>query len=73
MTVTEDIPSLTLKVLENIQAELVGMRGEIVGMRGDVQSLNTRFDHLLGFVGRDVQNLKDRLTAVEHHLGFAKP
>ncbi len=69
---SEDVPSLTLRVLERIQAELVGMRGEIVAMRGDiaglrdeVHTLNDRFDHFLTFVGRDVQDLKTRVTALE--------
>jgi len=68
----EDIPSLTLRVLQNIQGELVGMRGEITGLRGDVQALNAkvdtlndRFDHFLTFVGRDVQDLKMRVSALE--------
>ncbi len=80
-TTSDDIPSLTLRVLENIQGELVGMQGElvgmrgelvgmreeIVGMRGDVHGLNDRFDHFLGFVGRDVQDLKVRVAALEQH------
>lgn len=75
----EDVPSLTLRVLERIQAELVGMRGEIVAMRGDISGmrgelhelrdevhiLNDRFDHFLTFVGRDVQDLKMRVSALE--------
>lgn len=68
----EEIPSLTLRVLEKIQAELVGIRGEVKDLRGDVQELrgevhvlNDRFDHFLTFVGRDVQDLKARVTALE--------
>jgi hypothetical protein len=69
---SEDIPSLTLRVLQNIQTELVGMRGDVVGLRADVQALNVkvdtlndRFDHFLTFVGRDIQDLKIRVTALE--------
>ena len=54
----EDIPSLTLRVLERIQAELVALRG-------DVQVLSDRFDQFLTFVGRDVQDLKTRVSALE--------
>ena len=68
----DDVPNLTLRVLEKIQNELVGMRTEIVGMRGDlvglrdeVHTLNDRFDHFLTFVGRDVQDLKMRVSALE--------
>ena len=61
----EDIPSLTLRVLENIQAELVGLRGDVQELRGEVHTLNDRFDHFLSFVGRDVQDLKARVTALE--------
>ncbi len=69
---SDDVPSLTLRVLEKIQAELVGMRAEIVGVRGEivglrdeVHTLNDRFDHFLTFVGRDMQDLKMRVSALE--------
>ena len=90
---TEDIPSLTLRVLQNIQGELVGLRVDVQGvktelqdvkaelkdvkaevrgvkaevheLRGDVQTLKDRFDHFLTFVGRDVQDLKTRVSALE--------
>jgi len=82
----EDIPNLTLRVLEKIQTELVGLRtdvqavrgevkdlrgdvnalqGEVHELRGDVQTLKDRFDHFLTFVGRDVQDLKTRVSALE--------
>ena len=61
----EDIPSLTLRVLEKIQAELVGLRGDVNGLRGEVHTLNDRFDHFLTFVGRDIQDLKTRVTTLE--------
>jgi hypothetical protein len=88
-----DVPSLTLRVLEKIQLELVGLRGdvrevkgEIVDMKGDIseikgelvdmnrelKQLNGRFDNSLGFVGRDVADLKVRVTAVEQHLGLPR-
>ncbi|MDQ3296709.1 MAG: hypothetical protein M3619_09005 [Myxococcota bacterium] len=87
-TTSNDIPSLILRVLENIRGEIVGMRGEIVGMRGEivgmrgeivgmrdeivgmrgeVHGLNDPFDHFLGFVGRDLQDLKVRVAALERH------
>jgi hypothetical protein len=69
---SEDIPNLTLRVLQNIQTELValrgdvqGLRGDVHGLRGDVQILGDRFDHFLTFVGRDVQDLKLRVSALE--------
>jgi len=69
---SEDIPSLTLRVLEKIQTELVGLRGDVGGLRGEVRELreevhvlNDRFDHFLTFVGRDVQDLKTRVTKLE--------
>ena len=93
-----DIPSLTLRVLERIQDELVGLRGDVGGLRGEVRALdgrmervetelkvlntemkvlnnevkvlNARFDNFLSFVGKDVQDLKERLGKVETHLGF---
>ena len=61
----DDIPNLTLRVLERIQTELVGLRTDVQGLRGDVQTLNDRFDHFLTFVGRDVQDLKVRVSALE--------
>jgi outer membrane murein-binding lipoprotein Lpp len=68
----EDIPSLTLCVLEKIQGELVGLRGDVGGLRSDVHALNQkvdtlndRFDHFLTFVDRDVQDLKARVTKLE--------
>jgi hypothetical protein len=59
--VADDIPSLTLRVLEKIQTELGGLRGDVQTLRGevqllrgdvqtlrgDVQTLNERFDHFL--------------------------
>ena len=75
----DDIPLLTLRVLERIQAELVDMKGEIVEMKGEIvqvkgelKLLGARFDHFLGFVGRDVQDLKARMTVVEDHLGIGR-
>jgi predicted nuclease with TOPRIM domain len=98
---SDEIPSLTLKVLERIQTELVGLRGDVQDvrgglqelrgdvqdvrgglqelrgdvqdLRGEVKLLGARFDHFLEFVGRDVQDLKHRVTAVELHLGLGKP
>jgi hypothetical protein len=72
----DDIPSLTLRVLEKIRAELVTLRSDMNTMRGDMNAgfagvraeldlLNTRFDHFLAFVGKDVQDLKTRVTALE--------
>jgi hypothetical protein len=72
----DDIPSLSLRVLEKIQAELVTMREnmnsgfarvatELEEVRDEVRTLNTRFDHFLAFVGKDVQDLKTRVTALE--------
>lgn len=66
---SDDIPSLTLRVLERIQADLAGLRSE---MKSELTLLNTRFDHFLGFVGGDVQDLKSRMTAVEDHLGLTR-
>ena len=79
MPTNDEIPSLTLRVLENIQAtlvevkgeivemkgEIVEMKGEIVEMKDEIKILNERFDHFLGFVGRDVQDLKQRVMALE--------
>ena len=69
MSDRDDIPSLTLRVLERIQADISGMRGDISEMKGEVRLLNTRFDHFLEFVGRDVQDLKTRVTALEQARG----
>ncbi|MBA3394781.1 MAG: hypothetical protein H0T89_19195 [Deltaproteobacteria bacterium] len=66
-TTSNDIPSLTLRVLENIQGELVGLRGDVQVLSDRFQGLNDRFDHFLGFVGRDVQDLKVRVAALEQH------
>lgn len=60
-----DIPSLTLRILEKIQAELVLLRGDVQGLSAKVDTLNDRFDHFLSFVGRDVQDLKTRVAALE--------
>lgn len=61
---SEDIPSLTLRVLEKIQGELVGLRGDVQGLSSKVETLNTkvdtlndRFDNFLTFAGRDAQDL----------------
>jgi peptidoglycan hydrolase CwlO-like protein len=97
---SEDIPSLTLRVLEKIQGELVnvntkfdrlndkvdtlndkvdGLNGRVDGLNERVDALNHRvdtlthgidkldgrFDHFLTFSGRDVQDLKVRVTALE--------
>jgi len=76
---SEDIPSLTLRVLERIQGELVGLRGDVQGLSTKVDTLNTRvdtmntelvslngrFDNFLTFAGRDVQDLKVRVSALE--------
>lgn len=59
----EDIP--TLRVLERIQAELVGLRGDVQVLNNKVDTLNDRFDHFLNFVGRDIQDLKTRVTKLE--------
>lgn len=72
----DDIPSLTLRVLEKIQAELAAMREDnstlrhdmnagFASLRSELDLLNTRFDHFLAFVGKDVQDLKTRVTALE--------
>ena len=91
----DDIPNLTLRVLQNIQADMSGMRADMNGMRADmngmradmnagfdgvnarvdgvnarVDTLNARFDHFLSFAGRDVQDLKLRVSVVELHLGI---
>ena len=65
-----DVPSLTLRVLEKIQAELVGLRGDMGDVKTELKVLNTRFDHFLTFVGKDVQDLKARVAAVEQHIGL---
>jgi hypothetical protein len=100
MSEKDDIPSLTLGVLQNIQHELVGLRGEtrgvrdevrdlrgdvdalkvevqglrtdvggleaeVKGLRTDVDGLKGRFDNFLTFVGRDVQDLEQRVSALE--------
>jgi peptidoglycan hydrolase CwlO-like protein len=83
---SDDIPSLTLRVLQNIQGELVGLRGDVQDMKGDIhemkgdihemkgdihemkgdiRTLNGRVDNFLSFIGRDVQDLKLRVAALE--------
>jgi archaellum component FlaC len=99
-TKDDDIPSLTLRVLQNIQGELVGLRKDVgvlnadfrvikddigsmkddigsmkddIGsmkddirtLKGDVRTLDARFENFLTFVGRDVQDLKLRVSALE--------
>ena len=94
----DDIPSLTLKVLQGIQSEVVGLRGdvrqldthvqqldthvqqldtrmervetEIKTLNGEVKAINSRFDHFLTFVGKDVTDLRDRVSKVEAHIGL---
>ena len=80
----DDIPSLTLKVLQGIQSELIGLRGdvrqldtrmgsvetEIKSLNGEVKALNSRFDHFLTFVGKDVTDLRERVSKVEAHIGL---
>jgi hypothetical protein len=39
----DDIGSLTLRVLEKIQAQLVTLTGEVVGVKTEVSSLGVRF------------------------------
>jgi hypothetical protein len=63
----QDIPSLTLRVLDRIQTDLVGLRGDVQGLHSRFDRLNDRFDHFLTFVGRDVQDLKTRVTNLEQH------
>ena len=77
---SDDIANLTLRVLERIQAELVGMRGdlaevktELVEVKGEIRIFNTRFDHFLSFVGRDVQDLKSRVSVLEDRVGIPRP
>jgi hypothetical protein len=62
---SEDIPSLTLRVLEKIQGELVSLNTKFDTLNDKVDTLNNRFDHFLTFSGRDVQDLKTRVSALE--------
>ncbi len=97
---SEDIPSLTLRVLEKIQGELVSLNTKFDTLNTKVDTLNTkfdtlntkvetlntkvdtlntrvdttntelvslngRFDNFLTFAGRDVQDLKVRVSALE--------
>lgn len=83
---SEDIPSLTLRVLERIQGELVALNTKFDTLNEKVETLNTkvdtlntrvdttntelvslngRFDNFLTFTGRDVHDLKVRVSALE--------
>jgi len=72
----DDIPSLTLRVLEKIQSELAAFREEFNGFRDEFNGfrseVNTRFDHMLVFVGTDVQDLKTRVAVLEDHVGIRR-
>jgi hypothetical protein len=79
MSATDDIPSLTLRVLQSIQTELVGLRSDVRqldsrmgSVEAELKTLNGRFDQFLLFSGKDVSDLKERVSRLEARAHLAE-
>jgi hypothetical protein len=62
------VGNLTIKVLERIQAELVGMRGELRGVNGRLDGLNERVDGLSGRIDRVLDIAGGHHRELEHRV-----
>ena len=65
---SDEIPNLTLRVLQNIQTELVGMRAEMGGMRAEMGGMRAEMTGMRADMNTGFDTLNTRF---DHFLSFA--